>query len=475
MALTAKTLKKEGLSVSINPDVFVKSELDRTTISNNLKDTIKVPQWKRVEVEDRGKKKMVMRVIDNEMRKDEFLNYLESQKQEFAEHVSRVKTQYAQIRLLKQTLPENHVIIHMDFAENYACRSSEEIQSAYFNQTGVTLHPVVIYYTENNILCHKSIVMVSDTTMHNAHTVLAFLDVIIKEVKSFVPKVQVCHYWTDSPTSQYRNKLIFDTVANHSHLYGCSARWNYFESGHGKGPCDGLGGTVKRMADTAIKTSKVVIQDALDFFKWANEKSSFVNVIFKYVPDTDITIKISSLEGSQSLLRPVKGTMKLHAVVGTGNSNIFVRETSCYCVRCLTDEMCDTWRKETTRKLSNAVESKEPTEIDQTQHSEVKKNTAVEVKKGQYVAAVYDSKWYIGVVTDVDEAEKDVEISFMEKKKQFYQWPQKEDKIWIDEKSILGIVDKPTETGKSKRMYKLTDVEFTRCTNLFSAYSSPHS
>ncbi|WAR07281.1 LOW QUALITY PROTEIN: hypothetical protein MAR_017239 [Mya arenaria] len=37
------------------------------------------------------------------------------------------------------------------------------------------------------------------------------------------------------------------------------ARWNYFEVGHGKGPCDGLGGTVKRMADDAIK------QDTLSY------------------------------------------------------------------------------------------------------------------------------------------------------------------------------------------------------------------
>jgi hypothetical protein len=72
-------------------------------------------------------------------------------------------------------------------------------------------------------------------------------------------KLSQCHYWTDSPTSQYRNKLIFDVVANHKSLYDCCTVWNYFEAGHGKGPCDGLGWTVKRMADTATKTGNFLI------------------------------------------------------------------------------------------------------------------------------------------------------------------------------------------------------------------------
>ena len=48
------------------------------------------------------------------------------------------------------------------------------------------------------------------------------------------------------------------------------ARWSYLESGHGKGPCDGLGARVKRSADNAVKQGKVSIQSAADFLKWAD-------------------------------------------------------------------------------------------------------------------------------------------------------------------------------------------------------------
>jgi hypothetical protein len=49
-----------------------------------------------------------------------------------------------------------YLLVQMDFAENYSCKSVEEIQTAYWNQTGVTLHPVVVYYKKNGETQHKS-------------------------------------------------------------------------------------------------------------------------------------------------------------------------------------------------------------------------------------------------------------------------------------------------------------------------------
>jgi hypothetical protein len=46
-----------------------------------------------------------------------------------------------------------------------------------------------------------------------------------------------------------------------------NAIWNFFESGHGKGPFDGIGGTYKRIADLAIRQGKITIQDAPEYFE----------------------------------------------------------------------------------------------------------------------------------------------------------------------------------------------------------------
>lgn len=51
----------------------------------------------------------------------------------------------------------------MDFAETFTCTSAEEVQSAYWNSSAVTLHPVVTSYrAEDGTLTHDNYVFVSD-------------------------------------------------------------------------------------------------------------------------------------------------------------------------------------------------------------------------------------------------------------------------------------------------------------------------
>ena len=80
--------------------------------------------------------------------------------------------------LLKENLPAHEIILQMDFADNFACRSLDEVQTAYWNQTSVTLHPVVSHNREWDKLKHKFFVIISDETHHYASTVCAFIDAI---------------------------------------------------------------------------------------------------------------------------------------------------------------------------------------------------------------------------------------------------------------------------------------------------------
>ena len=138
----------------------------------------------------------------------------------------------------------------------------------------------------------------------------AFLDVYVPKLKELDQNVQKIHYWTDSPSSQYRNIFIFHEVAKHEDKFGMKANWNYFEAGHGKGPCCGLVGTTKRMADAAIRQGKAEIQDAHDFYKWA-VNSSMKEVSFIFVCKDKCEREKAELNGLP--VKPVKDTMKLHA------------------------------------------------------------------------------------------------------------------------------------------------------------------
>ena len=121
----------------------------------------------------------------------------------FRGHVNRVYTQFKQQKFLKENLPDNHVYIHVDFAEDYRCRSQEEIQSAYWSPTQVTIHPVVMYYRKRGKKdnSHQSFVFVSNESRHDATFIYTLISKLVPLLKEIIPDLKMIHYWTDSPIS----------------------------------------------------------------------------------------------------------------------------------------------------------------------------------------------------------------------------------------------------------------------------------
>lgn len=74
------------------------------------------------------------------------------------------------------------------------------------------------------------------------------------------------------------------------------------------------------------------------------------------------------------------------------------------------------------------------------------------------MAAAYDDKWYVGKVLPVDLADNNAHISFMQdstKQPGFIKWTTPANKLWIQFKSVLAIIEPPIPCGKSHQQYKL--------------------
>jgi len=503
MALKVQSLRKAGLRISENPENLFMHRDDLDQLLSNLPEKVAFRVWQKVDI---GNGKLKMQIVEKEDERDKFKEDLIKQLQLFEQHVQRVREQYQQVRKLKENLPEDEVMVQMDFAENYSCRSLNEPQPAYWNLTMVTLHPVVAYYKDNGELKHKSYVVVSDELTHSSSTVCAFLDKIMPELKTLKPELKCVHYWTDSPSSQYRNRYIFHVVANHDTLYGMSARWNYFEVGHGKGPCDGLGGTAKRMADMAIRQGHTQIQNAEEFYKWGSNSSLTAKFLFV---GSEIT-KHKQEELHSVLTKPLKGTMKLHAVGQCESTGAFMtKDTSCYCQDCLMGGFCKSWKREHLKcavvnnanltdtscvsrhdcqSESSAVSSMPNADIDKQKGSmnchsvsgadpprpaqdtgssgegnvNADRNTqdsSMNFDVGSVVAVVYDEAWYVGEIRGRDDQDGEYEVKFMEKAKEMYRWPRYEDRLWVQKEAIICLLTSLKPSGKSSRLFKLDSEE----------------
>ena len=75
-------------------------------------------------------------------------------------------------------------------------------------------------------------------------------------------------------------------MCQHQKEFGLQAEWNFFATSHGKSPCDGLGGTIKRItARTSLQRPKEHhILTPSDMFNFFNTTPSLSSIKFFYIP-----------------------------------------------------------------------------------------------------------------------------------------------------------------------------------------------
>ena len=239
---------------------------------------------------------------------------LYTQMETFARHVYNVKRQHTELKCLKENIADNHVIIQEDFAENYTLRQQNEIMAAHWAPQQVTIFTAVVYYKENNELKSVSYCIISDELDHNKHSVFVFNKLIINDLVTRLGsnKVQHIYYWSDGCGSQFKNKYTFSNLLFHEHDFGCTAEWNFFETSHGKGPVDGIGGAVKRSVWRCTMQGKDCPMDAKNFFEIANRESKSVTVIYASKEEVRKTASAANLDDRWAVTKPIPGTRRFH-------------------------------------------------------------------------------------------------------------------------------------------------------------------
>ena len=140
--------------------------------------------------------------------------------------------------------------------------------------------------------------------------------------------------------------------------------------------------------------------------------------------------------------------MTVHAVAAISPGKIIARETSCHCKECFRNGIYNPespcgWKVHLLKECSNTV---------------------VKPVAEDWVAAVYDRKWYVGKVLEADPIDNDAFITMQSTTKQvgFLKWPVPADQVWVDFGSILAIIEPPFPSGKTQRQYKLRLLPWSR-------------
>lgn len=256
----------------------------------------------------------------------ELIGEYEKQFPLFKKHFFNFQEQQRQYRMCVENLKPYECAILVDFSENYDCKLSEEVQALHFggSKNSITLHTGMIYTCTQ---C-QSFVTLSDSNCHEPHAIWAHLIPIIKLAKQICPALSVIHFFSDGPTSQYRQKKNFFLLNLFTTKLNLSlTTWSFSESGHGKGVADGIGGATKRALDRRVYYGHDIV-NATDAFN--NLKTCMKSVKPFLINNSDID-NIKTLVPSN--LKAIVGTMQIHQIISTVQNEILHRQLSCFCKR----------------------------------------------------------------------------------------------------------------------------------------------
>ena len=157
---------------------------------------------------------------------------------------------------IKEGPIDEQILDIADFAENYSFILQDEVQGYHSTNSQATIHPFVVYHrfpvegNESTDLKEISFVVISDHLLHNTLVVHYFQSKLLKFLKEIMSFKKVI-YFSDGAASHYKNRKNFINLANHEADFGMPADWHFFATSHVKGPCDGDGGALKRLAARA--------------------------------------------------------------------------------------------------------------------------------------------------------------------------------------------------------------------------------
>ncbi|CAG9810451.1 unnamed protein product [Chironomus riparius] len=168
---------------------------------NILDHLVNYQQWETV---DKVVQKVTHALIINDL-----ILLLEEKMQKFKMHYFLVKIQLALFRDLKQNLDNNSACLIVDYAENYNCRSQDEISSAYFGRRQISLFTSVVYVGNEDPI---SIVIANDCISHNKEQVWFYIKFIVDFIQSLFDDIRTVNVFSDGACSQFKNRFNISNI-----------------------------------------------------------------------------------------------------------------------------------------------------------------------------------------------------------------------------------------------------------------------
>ena len=357
---------------------------------------------------------------------EEFINQFCERAVKLVRHDFIAKAQSQFLKNKKDEIGEGEFVIIGDFSENYSFVVQDAAQGFHWNCSQATIHPWVYYFkSDDGKLNHDSFTIISECNTHDVVSVHLFQRMLIEHLKSSFGNVKQLYYFSGGCAGQYKNCKAFINLCRHKSEYGIDAEWHFFATSHGKGPSDGVGGTVKREAtrESLRRPYDSQIISPKDIFAFA--ENGLNEMKFGYGTQEAYDEEERNLEERLKTAKTIAGTQKLHAFIPISETALQVREFS------LSEE----------HRIESAISKSTPT---------------FNGKLSGYVTVHYDGKWWLACIMEAFQDTHEVKVNFLHPNgpaNSFF-FPDIEDHCILDLSDILLSVEPKTATGRTYTISK---------------------
>ena len=147
---------------------------------------------------------------------------------------------------LRSRIDPKSMLLQFDFLENAEITEQDEVQTAHWWHLQVTLFTAVAWVAgEKNCFA-----IISDYSDHDKNATVTFLLIILRKLLDKYPDVNHLDLFSDGASQHFKQCYTLNAVTMLTSLLGMqrnklSINYGFSATSHGKGPCDGTGGTVK--------------------------------------------------------------------------------------------------------------------------------------------------------------------------------------------------------------------------------------
>ena len=219
---------------------------------------------------------------------------------------------------------------------------------------------------------------------HNTINVYALLKTLINDhVKTRYPFLKSTSYFSDGSPAQYKNYKNFANQLMHKKDFEMKAEWHFFATSHGKNVCDGVGGTIKRLAAHASLQRAIHYQilNPHQLYDFAKSDIRGITCFFVDKKQVDVVSKLLAFRYENA--RQVRGSRKNHQFIPNGDNILMSRILG------------------VNFSVSNLIEDS-PASIN-----------IEEVIPRKFYACCYENDWYFGMANYVSIESNDVNVKFM--------------------------------------------------------------